>query len=43
MNGQPILHVIFFHNQSGREPVREWLKEMSKEDRTAIGEDIKLV
>ncbi len=43
MNGQPILQVIFFHNPSGREPVREWLKAMDKEDRTAIGEDIKLV
>lgn len=43
MNGQPILQVIFFRNPSGREPVREWLKEMDKADRTAIGEDIKLV
>jgi len=43
MNGQPILQVIFFHNLSGHEPVREWLKAMDKEDRTAIGEDIKLV
>src|SRR4051794_19793049 len=43
MNGQPILQVIFFHNPSGREPVREWLKGMDKEDRIAIGEDIKLV
>jgi phage-related protein len=43
MNEQPILQVIFFHNPSGREPVREWLKEMDKADRTAIGEDIKLV
>lgn len=43
MNGQPILHVIFFHNPSGREPVREWLKELDKADRAVIGEDIKLV
>lgn len=43
MNEQPILQVIFFHNPSGREPVREWLKAMDKEDRTLIGEDIKLV
>jgi phage-related protein len=26
---------------SGREPVREWLKELSTEDRKIIGEDIK--
>ncbi len=43
MNGQPILQVLFFHNPSGREPVREWLKEMGKDERTVIGEDIKLV
>jgi len=43
MNEQPILQVIFFHNASGREPVREWLKGMDKNDRTVIGEDIKLV
>lgn len=43
MNEQPILQVIFFHNPSRREPVREWLKAMDKEDRTLIGEDIKLV
>ena len=43
MNGQPILQVVFFHNPSGREPVREWLKARDKDDRTVIGEDIKLV
>jgi len=43
MDGQPILQVVFFHNPSGREPVREWLKVMDKDDRTVIGEDIKLV
>ncbi len=40
---EPILRVIFFRTESGREPVREWLLELDKEDRKAIGEDIKLV
>ena len=32
----------FFHAlPSGREPVREWLKELSAEDRKLVGEDIK--
>jgi phage-related protein len=31
----------FFRLDSGREPVREWLKSLSPEDRKAIGEDIK--
>ena len=38
-----ILTVVFFRTVAGREPVREWLKELDKEDRKAIGEDIKLV
>jgi len=35
--------VRFFRLDSGREPVREWLKRLSKEHRKAIGEDIKTV
>ncbi len=32
----------FFHAlPSGREPVREWLKSLSAEDRKIVGEDIK--
>lgn len=33
--------VVFFRLDSGREPVREWLKDLDREDRKAIGEDIK--
>jgi hypothetical protein len=31
----------FYCSNNGREPVREWLKELAPEDRKAIGEDIK--
>ena len=31
----------FFRMNSGREPVREWLKKLGLEDRKIIGEDIK--
>jgi hypothetical protein len=31
----------FYRSESGREPVREWLKGLEPEDRKAIGEDIK--
>ena len=31
----------FYRSDSGREPVREWLKELDLEDRKTIGEDIK--
>lgn len=34
----------FFMLESGKEPVRDWLKdELSKEDRKTVGEDIKTV
>jgi len=38
---EPVLRVIFYRSESGVEPVREWLKELRKEDRKAVGEDIK--
>ena len=41
MNSEPILRVVFFRSESGREPVRDWLLELDKEDRKTIGEDIK--
>ena len=31
----------FYRTASGREPVREWLKELPAEDRRILGEDIK--
>ena len=43
MNDELILSVVFFQTESGREPVREWLLELGKDDRKVIGEDIKLV
>jgi len=38
-----VLSVVFFLTSSGREPVREWLRNLDRNDRKAIGEDIKLV
>jgi phage-related protein len=32
---------IFFRTRAGGEPVRDWLKDLSTEDRKRIGEDIK--
>jgi len=37
------LQVVFFRAQSGKEPVREWLKSLSRDDKKTIGEDIKTV
>jgi phage-related protein len=34
---------IFFRTEAGGEPVRDWLKALSSEDRKRIGEDIKTV
>jgi len=36
-----ILNVVFYQSESGNEPVREWLKGLSREDKRRIGEDIK--
>lgn len=38
---EPILNVKFYKSETGKEPVREWLKELPKADRQTIGEDIK--
>jgi hypothetical protein len=32
--------LVFWRSVNGREPVREWLNELSREDRRAIGLDI---
>lgn len=37
------LRVVFYRSDSGTEPVREWLKDLSRDDRKIIGEDIKTV
>jgi phage-related protein len=37
----PNLQVRFYAAASGDEPVRDWLRELKREDRRAIGEDIK--
>ncbi len=37
------LEVIFYRTQTGKEPVREWLKFLPVQARKAIGEDIKTV
>ncbi len=37
------LEVYFYSTSSGNEPVKEWLKDLSKEDRRTIGCDIKTV
>lgn len=35
------LPAYFFRLDSGREPVREWLRELDADDRKTIGEDVK--
>jgi len=43
MDGRALkrLPAQFYRSDSGREPVREWLKSLDAEDRRIIGEDIK--
>ena len=39
----PTLFVIFFKSETGNEPVRDWLKDLSAAERKTIGADIKTV
>lgn len=37
------IQAAFYESPAGRQPVREWLKELDHEDRRLIGEDIATV
>ena len=37
------LDVVFFRSENGSEPVREWLRSLTKTDKKIIGSDIKTV
>lgn len=43
MKAERPLRVVFFKTDTGNEPVREWLKELPKEDCKVIGADILIV
>lgn len=36
-----ILNVVFYRTETGKEPVREWLKNLPRDDKRQVGEDIK--
>jgi phage-related protein len=40
---EKIITVRFFKTPAGNEPVRDWLKKQTAEDKKTIGEDIKAV
>jgi phage-related protein len=40
---EKILPARFYQTSLGKEPVRDWIKDLDKEDRLAIGADIKTV
>ncbi|MET3795520.1 phage-related protein [Pseudomonas sp. PvP046] len=42
-NLPPTLTVKFFRTETGNEPVREWLIDLPRDDRKAVGTDIKTV
>ena len=46
MNNTPpkkIIFVVFYKQASGKEPVRDWLKSLTKNQKKIIGEDIKTI
>jgi phage-related protein len=38
---EPILRVVFYRTEAGGEPVRDWLLGLRREDRKAVGRDVK--
>lgn len=38
-----VLPIKFYRTDSGREPVRDWLRTLAVEDRKRLGEDLKTV
>jgi phage-related protein len=36
-----VLKVVFYRSEAGNEPVREWLKDLPRDDKRQLGEDIK--
>jgi phage-related protein len=38
-----IVSVVFYRTVNGREPVKEWLLKLNKDDRSVIGIDLKTV
>lgn len=37
------MEVVFYRTERGREPVRDWLRALTKAERRTIGTDIKTV
>lgn len=37
------MEVVFYRTERGREPVRDWLRALTKAERRIIGTDIKTV
>ena len=43
MQPKKIVLIQFYRSASGNEPVRDWLKSLSKKDKRIIGQDLKTV
>lgn len=43
MSGKSHLSVVFYRLDSGKEPVRAWLRSLERDAKRAIGEDIKTI
>lgn len=37
------MKVVFYKTRSGKEPVRQWLQKLTRQEKKTIGEDIKTV
>jgi len=43
VNNEKRIAVVFYETDAGKEPVRDWLKDLNREDKKFIGVDVKTV
>ncbi len=41
MHRGPILHVVFYASEGGREPALDWIRALDRRDRKTVGADLK--
>lgn len=40
---KPVLEVLFYRSETGRDPVREWIRSLNDDARYVFGKDLKII
>jgi phage-related protein len=40
---KPVLEVLFYRSETGRDPVREWIRSLGDDARYVFGKDLKII